>query len=45
MKDYKTGWGLPELMQDDDYKLAHWFSTRLDARYLLKYVIYEKLAV
>lgn len=37
----KTGWPEPVLMQDDDYKLAHWLSGRMDAWYLLRYVVYR----
>lgn len=37
-----TGWPPPELMQDDNYGLTHWFSTRMDAGYLLKYIVYKE---
>lgn len=32
----KTGWPVPELMQDDCRALSKWFATRLGARYLLE---------
>lgn len=36
----RTGWP-PGLLQDDCYKLAHWFSTRPDARRIVRQVAAE----
>jgi hypothetical protein len=36
-----TGWPNQPLMQDDDAKLSRWFATRMDARWLLLYVVYQ----
>jgi hypothetical protein len=39
----RTGWG-PGLLQDDCGKLARWFSTRLDARHVVRKVVAEIIA-
>ncbi len=33
VRDNKTGWPAPELMQDDSRELSKWFASRLDARH------------
>ena len=32
----KTGWPHPPLMQDDNYDLARWFSSKPEARWLVR---------